>query len=84
MRKQVYTIQEVAKLLQFSDQTIREWVRSGRIKAVRPGIRAYRIPVAEVERLLAQFEIDARALDVDGDTMDAQISTSGPVAAFAG
>ena len=63
MRKQFYTIQEVARFLQFSDQTIREWARDGRILTVRPGIRAYRIPRVEVERLLAQFMIDVRILD---------------------
>ena len=73
MRKQVYTIQEVAQLLRFSEQTIREWARDGRIKAVRPGLRAYRIPVAEVERLLAQFMIDESVLDSNGDTIPPNI-----------
>lgn len=63
MRKQVYTIQEVAELLRFSEQTVRDWARSGQIKAVRPGLRAWRVPRAEVERLLAQFQIDDRVLD---------------------
>lgn len=75
MRKQVYTIQEVAALLRFSDQTIREWARTGQIKAVRPGLRAWRVPRAEVERLLAQFQIDDRILDVDDTIED---STRGP------
>jgi excisionase family DNA binding protein len=64
MRKQSYTVQEVARLVEFSDQTVREWAKTGRIKTVRPGgIRAYRIPRAEVERLLAEFQIDDRVLD---------------------
>ena len=63
MRKQWYTIQEVARLVEFSDQTIREWGKIGRIKVVRAGIRAFRIPRAEVERLLAEFLIDDRILD---------------------
>jgi excisionase family DNA binding protein len=72
MAKQMYTIAEVAALLRFSEQTIREWARSGQIKAVRPGLRAWRIPRAEVERLLAQFGIDEGASgDVaSGATMD--------------
>lgn len=80
MEKQVYTIQEVARLLQFSEQTIRDWVRSGRIKAARPGLRAWRIPRSEVERLLAQMQIDPHALDNEGK-MDNEIRTSGLVAA---
>ncbi len=63
MAKQVYTIAEVAQLLRFSEQTIREWARTGQIKAVRPGLRAWRIPRTEVERLLAQFGIKG---DLDG------------------
>ena len=57
MQKQLYTIHEVAEMLQFSEQTIRDWVRSGRIRAARPGARAWRIPRAEVDRLMAQFDI---------------------------
>jgi excisionase family DNA binding protein len=63
MRKEVYTIQEVAQLLQFSEQTIRDWVRSGRISAGRIGLRAWRIPRSEVERLLAQLQISDHVLD---------------------
>lgn len=64
MRKQSYTVQEVARLVEFSDQSVREWAKAGRIKTVRPiGLRAYRIPRAEVERLLAEFAIDDRVLD---------------------
>src|SRR5262245_685763 len=61
--KQVYTIPEVAKLVRFSEQTIREWVRDGRVKAVRPGLRAWRIPRAEGQRLLAELNIDDSVLD---------------------
>jgi excisionase family DNA binding protein len=65
MAKQVYTIAEVAEMLRFSEQTIREWARTGQIKAVRPGLRAWRVPRAEVERLLAQFGISGD-LDAGG------------------
>lgn len=71
MRKEVYTIQEVAALLQFSEQTIRDWVRSGRISAGRIGLRAWRIPRSEVERLLAQLQISDRVLDVEDSTSEA-------------
>jgi excisionase family DNA binding protein len=52
-----YTITEaVAKLkeagLHFSDRTLRNWIKSGKIKAVRPGDRQWYIPVAEVERIV--------------------------------
>lgn len=84
MRKPTYTIQEVAALLQLSDQTIRDWVKQKRIVAVRPGgMRAYRIPQAEVVRLLREFMIDESVLDANGDKMGSQISTAGLVATFA-
>lgn len=81
MRKPTYTIQEVAALLQLSDQTIRDWVKQKRIIAMRPGgMRAYRVPVAEVVRLLREFMIDESVLDTNGDKMGAQISASGHAA----
>lgn len=63
--KQVYTIKEVAEILRFTPQAISEWIREGRIKAVRPGLRAWRIPVAEVERLLTEYQIDKSVLEKD-------------------
>lgn len=80
MRKPTYTIQEVAALVQLSDQTIRDWVRQGRIVAVRPGgMRAYRIPLAEVVRLLGEFLIDESVLD-RGGTIDRQQRKRGQAA----
>ncbi len=67
MAKQMYTIAEVARLMRFSEQTIREWARTGQIKAVRPGLRAWRIPRAEVQRLLAQYQINESALEDEGN-----------------
>ena len=69
--KQVYTIAEVAELMQFSDQTIRAWIRSGHIQAARPGVRAWRIPAAEVARLMRQFETDESPAVYNTDTTKA-------------
>ena len=63
--KQFYTIKEVADILLFSEQTVREWVRVGRVRAVRPGLRAWRIPSAEVERLLTEYQVDKSVLEKD-------------------
>jgi excisionase family DNA binding protein len=82
--KQVYTIAEVANLLRFSEQTIREWARTGQIKAVRPGLRAWRIPRAEVERLLAQYGINEKAIEGDlvgDDTIEDAMQSPSLVAA---
>ncbi len=82
MVKEMYTIAEVARLLRFSEITIRLWVREGRIRAVRPGMRAYRIPRAEVERLLGQHGIDPSVLGgvADGGTIEEDALSPGHVA----
>lgn len=77
--KQMYTIKEVAELLRFSEQTIREWARDGQIKAVRPGLRAWRIPRAEVQRLLAQFQIDKSVLESEDEPGYNQTNNRTPV-----
>lgn len=43
-----------AKRCGITGQTIRDYIRTGRIKGYRIGPRNYRIPLAEVERLLAE------------------------------
>lgn len=44
----------VAKRCGVTSQTIRDYIRSGRIKGYRIGPRNYRIPLSEVERILAE------------------------------
>lgn len=43
------TIRETAIILGLKVRTIREWIRKGKIKAVKIG-KAWRIPAEEVER----------------------------------
>lgn len=45
-----YTPEEVADHLKLSIQTIRSWIKAGKIKAARFG-RQYRITGAELERV---------------------------------
>lgn len=47
------TVEEVAEQLGVHPATVRRWVQSGHIRAVRPGLRAFKIPASEVPRLLA-------------------------------
>ena len=46
----MYRIKEVAKILNFTDRAVREWVRTEKIKAVKI-MGEWRIPAEEVERL---------------------------------
>lgn len=57
MDKRYLTVEEFARELAargvtFSERTIRLWVKEGRIKAVRPGRRAWYIPEDELDRVL--------------------------------
>lgn len=49
-----YTVEQVAELFGCHPETIRRWIRSGKIRALRPclpGTPGYVIPSAEVARL---------------------------------
>lgn len=50
-----YLTQQAAEKLGLSAMTIRLWIRQGKLKAKRIGAR-WRIPVSEVNRLLAESE----------------------------
>ncbi len=51
---QVLTVYEAAARLRVGEETIRNWLRSGRLAGTRPGGKraGWRIPETEVERLL--------------------------------
>lgn len=51
MQKQVYSIEEAAQALDVHPDTIRKMIKRGELRASRVG-RQYRIPQAEVDRLL--------------------------------
>lgn len=48
------TVPEVAERLRVNDETVRRWVRTGRLKAVMPGGRkaGYRIAESAVREML--------------------------------
>jgi len=54
------TVAEAAKQLGLRESTIRAWISQRRLGYVRLG-RAVRIPLEEVERLIAEGTIPARA-----------------------
>ncbi len=51
MPAEFYTTEELAEYLKLSEQTIRLWIKQGKVKSFKFG-RAHRIPVDEVRRLL--------------------------------
>ena len=46
----MYTIKQVADILNFTERAVRQWVIDGKIKAVKV-MSQWRIPKEEVERL---------------------------------
>ena len=53
MTEVILTVPEVAERLRVQDETVRRWLRSGRLRGVLLSRRAgYRVPASEVRRLL--------------------------------
>ena len=53
--ERLLTVQEVAERLRSSPETVRRWIRSGKLRAVRPGGSklGYRVPESELRRFTA-------------------------------
>jgi excisionase family DNA binding protein len=61
--ERMYTVPEVAEQLRLHQQTIREWLRIGKLHGIRLGgtKAGWRIPASEVERLLRGSSSDREA-----------------------
>ena len=55
MTEELLTVAEVAKRMKVHPETVREWLRTGRMRGYRPGGSklGWRIRVSEIERFLA-------------------------------
>lgn len=49
METEILTLQEAAQLLKISDATLRNWIKNGKIPALKEG-RAYRIKKVDIEK----------------------------------
>jgi excisionase family DNA binding protein len=56
MASEFFTVEELAEKLKVSEQTIRLWIRQGRLEAYQFG-RAHRVPAEAYERFLAQSKV---------------------------
>lgn len=54
------TVEEAAAALSVKVATIRAWLLARRLAKVRVGRRAVRVPLTEVERIIAEGTIPAR------------------------
>ena len=56
--KQYLKVSRVAKIIDCSDDFVRELVRNGHLKAISTGPRALRISVVSLKRWLASRKVD--------------------------
>jgi len=57
---QLLTVSEVAARLAVKESTIRAWLLCRRLSRVRVGRRAVRVPVTEVDRIIAEGTVPAQ------------------------
>jgi len=53
MKDEILTIKEAAKLLKYSEATLRSWVKKGKVPAFRVG-RKYRIRIRDINKEFKQ------------------------------
>ena len=56
--ERMFTVPDVAARLQVSEETVRTWLRSGRLRGLRPGGRraGWRVRQSDLERFMAAAE----------------------------
>jgi excisionase family DNA binding protein len=60
MEGQHLSLSEVAGLMGVSERTVRRWIKSGKLRAYKPG-RDYRIPESAVRAFVEDSEISPKA-----------------------
>jgi excisionase family DNA binding protein len=58
MSEELLTVRDVAARLNVNRGTVVRWIRLGQLKALRLPSGTYRVPRAELERLLKQLDED--------------------------
>ncbi len=52
--EELLTTEEIAKELKYHIETVRKWIREGKLKATRINRKEYRVKRSELERVLAE------------------------------
>ena len=60
----LYTVKEISDILEIPVQTIRLYVREGRLEAIKIG-RRYRILAESVEKMILEFTKNLNIKDID-------------------
>src|ERR687894_2453602 len=61
MEDRQLSLSEVAGLMGVSDRTVRRWIKSGKLRAYKPG-RDYRIPETAVREFVEESEVSPKGL----------------------
>lgn len=68
-REKLLSVEEVAEEFQVTSQTIRNWIKSGALKAIKIG-RAHRIRQEDVDELLARAQAESTSLATRRDVWE--------------
>ena len=52
--EELLTTEEIAKELKYHIETVRKWIREGKLKATRINRKEYRVKRSDLERFLAE------------------------------
>jgi excisionase family DNA binding protein len=66
--QRLLTVREVAERLRSSPETVRRWLRQGKLRGFRPGGTklGYRVPESELQRFLQLAEREGRSASDGG------------------
>jgi excisionase family DNA binding protein len=68
--ERLLTVREVAERIRSSPETVRRWLRQGKLRGFRPGGTklGYRVPESELQRFLAELNHDRPQPPAEGST----------------
>jgi len=56
--EELLTTEDIAKELKYHIETVRKWIRQGKLKAVRINKKEYRVKRSELDRFLAEKQAE--------------------------
>jgi len=75
------TVPEVAAQLRYTEVTIRNWIRNGKLRAIRARNRGYRIRTSDLEAMINNIDGSTTAPPVPAPATAADLETETPLLA---